>query len=310
MSRLKLSVLLTALTLVSCFAVSASAAPRAFVAVHGNDANNCSSLAPCRTIMHALSVVDTMGEVIISESGDYDNFVIAQSVTVAAAPGIYAGITANTQDGVNIIRLSIADIVVLRNLTIIGTAAIDGISGINNSTAGAGYLYVDNCYISGVTNGIWNSAPGKTIIHDTTVRRCLTGINIHSNGNINNVLVDNSRAERNNVGVSAGPNTRLTVHNCSIFSNTGSGVRVSSELAGIQAEAIIEGSVFHANNTAVNVYGSSGGTGLARLSKNTITKNLTGVNVPASGTVYSLQDNIIVSNNVDIVGALTPLSYN
>src|SRR6266404_4972927 len=127
MSRLKLSVLLTALTLCFCFAMSANAAPRVFVAASGNDGNNCSSLAPCKTIMHALTVVDAKGEVVISESGEYDGFVIAQSVTVAAAPGIYAGITANIQDGVKIIRLSIADIVVLRNLTTIGTAAIDGI---------------------------------------------------------------------------------------------------------------------------------------------------------------------------------------
>src|SRR3954447_4654627 len=112
MSNLRISLLLTALTLCFCFAITADAAPRAFVAIHGNDANSCSSLAPCRTISHALTVVDTSGEVVISESGDYDNVVIAKSVTIAAAAGIYAGITANTADGIDIIRLSIADIVI------------------------------------------------------------------------------------------------------------------------------------------------------------------------------------------------------
>jgi hypothetical protein len=308
MSRLKLSVLLTTLTLCFCFAVSANAAPRAFVAVSGNDGNNCSSLSPCKTIMHALSVVDSKGEVVISESGEYDNFVIAQSVTVAAAPGIYAGITANTQDGVRIIRLSIDDIVVLRNLTIKGTAAIPEISGINNSTVGN--LFIDGCNISGVTYGIWNTAPGKTTVHDTTVRNCQIGININSPvGFINWAVVDNSRAERNNTGITIGSNARVTVHNSILFANS-TGVRVSSILQGIQAEATIESSVFHVNGIAITVVGGSGGTGLARLSKNTISKNLTGVNVTASGTAYSLQDNLIAGNDVDIAGALTPLSHN
>ena len=308
MSSLRISVLLTALMLCFCFATAVDAAPRVFVALHGNDANPCSSLSPCRTINHGLAVVDTLGEVVISESGDYDNVVIAKSITIVAAPGIYAGISAEKLDGIDIIRLSIADVVTLRNLTIKGTSTASGLNGISNDSAGN--LFIDGCYISGVTTGILNSAPGKMTVHDSTVRSCQIGINVNSPvGVINNTLVDNSVAERNNIGIHAGSNARITVHNCSLFSNSGSGVRVTSEFSGIQAEANIEGSVFHSNNVGVVVGGNNGGTGVARLSKNTISKNLTGVEV-GSGTVYSLQDNIIVSNNVDIVGALTPLSYN
>src|SRR5947207_3054255 len=209
MSSFRISVILAALVFCLGSALSANAAPRTFVGIHGNDANPCTSLAPCRTIMHALAGVDTLGEVVITEDGDYDNVVIAKSVTIAAAPGVYAGISANSVDGIDIIRLSIADFVTLRNLTIKGVAAPAGIVGINNNSAG--YLYIDGCYISGVTVGILNSAPGKMTVHDTTVRNCQIGVNVNSNGVINNTLVENFHAERNNIGIHVGGNARMTI---------------------------------------------------------------------------------------------------
>jgi len=39
---------------------------------------------------------------VISESGDYDNVVIAKSVTIGRRPGIYAGISAEKLDGIDI----------------------------------------------------------------------------------------------------------------------------------------------------------------------------------------------------------------
>jgi hypothetical protein len=47
-----------------------------YVATSGNDVNLCTKSAECKTIAKALSVVDDGGEVIITESGDYDSFLI------------------------------------------------------------------------------------------------------------------------------------------------------------------------------------------------------------------------------------------
>jgi hypothetical protein len=313
MKRSRAPFLLACVALVLLCSVAAGAqTPRVFVTAHGNDANLCTATAPCRTITHALGVVDTYGEVVIAEDGEYDNFIVTKSVTVTAAPGVYAGITANKLDGVDIYRLGIDDSVTLRNLTIKATYpafAPAATNGIYNDSVGN--LNIEACNISGMTNGIWTSAPGKMIVHDTTVRDCTVGIYFYSPaGYIINGLVDNSRLERNNVGVNVSNNARATIHNCAFFRSGGHGVKVFSTLSGIQAEANIDGSTFHSNGTGITSGGNSGGTGLARISNNIISKNLTGVSV-GSGTIYSLQNNIISGNTtIDISGSLTAMGFN
>jgi hypothetical protein len=311
MKRSRAPFLLACFALVLLYSAAAGAqTPRVFVTAQGNDANLCTATAPCRTITHALGVVDTYGEVVIAEDGDYDNFVVTKSVTVAAAPGVYAGITANKADGVDIYRLSTEDFVTLRNLTIKATNAPSGTNGIYNDSAGN--VYIENCNISGVTNGIWTSAPGKIVVHDATIRFCTMGIYLYSpNGWIINGLVDNSRLERNNVGIYVASNARATIHSCAFFSNGGYGVKAFSTLSGIQAETNVDGSTFHANGTGIASGGNSGGTGLARISNNIISKNLTGVAVLGTGTIYSLQNNVISGNTtIDISGSLTAMGFN
>lgn len=46
--------------------------------------------------------MDTGGEVIISENGDYDKLVITKSVIISAAPGVNAGIVSNGGYRVNL----------------------------------------------------------------------------------------------------------------------------------------------------------------------------------------------------------------
>src|SRR5215212_10104834 len=93
----KLKLLIVSLTILIFTALSAFASPRAYVAASGSDANFICALPtlPCRTIAKALLFVDDGGEVIITESGDYESFTISKSVTVAAAPGVNAGIIAS-----------------------------------------------------------------------------------------------------------------------------------------------------------------------------------------------------------------------
>jgi hypothetical protein len=73
----------------------AQASPeRVFVSPSGHANSACSLTAPCRTFAEALNVVADGGEVVALDTAGYGIVSITKSVTITAAPGIYAGITA------------------------------------------------------------------------------------------------------------------------------------------------------------------------------------------------------------------------
>jgi len=122
-----------------------------------------------------------------------------------------------------------------------------------------------------VTTGILNSAHRKMTVHDSTVRSCQIGINVNSPvGVINNTLVDNSVAERNNIGIHAGSNARITVHNCSLFSNSAAGSGDFGVFRNPGRKQTLKVRSSH-NNVGVVVGGNNGGTVSPAL-KNTISR--------------------------------------
>ncbi|CAH1906360.1 conserved exported hypothetical protein [Candidatus Nitrotoga sp. HW29] len=123
----------------------AQAAQRAFVASYGSDSNSCVILSPCRTFAQAMTVVDPNGEVVVLDSAGYGSVTLTQSVSLIAAPGIYAGIAVfSGTSGVTIGTPNVN--IVLRGLTI---NSQDGNAGIL-MTAGANgaKLSIENCVIS------------------------------------------------------------------------------------------------------------------------------------------------------------------
>src|SRR5205809_911246 len=68
--------------------------------INGNDANLCSVNAPCRSFARAISQTNAGGEVIALDSGGYGSFTVDRGLTVMAAPGVYAGITATSTDAI------------------------------------------------------------------------------------------------------------------------------------------------------------------------------------------------------------------
>ncbi|RFC36359.1 MAG: hypothetical protein DID90_2727553955 [Candidatus Nitrotoga sp. LAW] len=124
---------------------TAQAGQRAFVASNGNDANSCIPLSPCRSFAKAVTVVDPNGEVVVLDSAGYGSVTLTQSISLTAAPGVYAGITVFPgTNGVTIATPGVS--VVLRGLTI---NSQDGDAGIL-MTAGANgaKLSIENCVIS------------------------------------------------------------------------------------------------------------------------------------------------------------------
>jgi len=144
------------------FAVGAGAtSPRTFVASYGNDGNPCSRVAPCRSFAPALAQTADRGEIVVLDSAGYGGVTIAQSVTVTAPAGVYAG----SSTGVIIDATGID--VVLRGLVING-GGFSGIDFVRGAT-----LLVERCEISGMKSlGLAAhsaDAGAEVIVRDTTI---------------------------------------------------------------------------------------------------------------------------------------------
>lgn len=302
----------TLFLLLTAFALSASAqTARVYVAGSGDDANACTVKSPCQTIMKALSVVDTRGEVVITESGDYDQFIIAKPVTVTGAPGINANIIPD-DGGVAIITskyLTPSDPVTLRNLNIKSTINPGTAAGILNQSAGT--LSVDGCTITGMLEGIGSKANGHVFVHDTTIRDC--NVAIHSNGSlvegIVRLTVDHCHIEQNTYGVYVDPKVMLTVRDSVLSANSTAAIYIFSNKSGLFDDVTVDNCLITNNNGGVMAYTFNGGSITARLERNTIVRNSTGVGASyPNTTIYSLQNNMIDSNGININGVLTPLA--
>ena len=83
---------------VGLFALVASAGSaqlnRTAVSVTGLDTNACTPALPCRTFAAAQMQTNAGGEIIALDSGGYGPITVTKSLSVIAAPGVYAGITA------------------------------------------------------------------------------------------------------------------------------------------------------------------------------------------------------------------------
>jgi hypothetical protein len=300
----------TLFLILTILAMSANAQnARVYVATSGSDANPCTAPSPCQTITKALSVVDTGGEVVISENGDYDKFVISKSVTVGAAPGISAGIVSN--GGYAILMpntMTSSDSVGLRNLNVKSTAnpaASDGIANI-----GAGALYVDGCTITGMTYAVTMTANGQLFMHDTTIRNSNFALFLNgplTEGSAKGV-VDHCRIEQNDYGLYIGSKVTIAVRDTILTGNTSAGVRIASIRSGSLTDVTVDNCQFSNNGGGLTTFTNNGGVIIARLEHSTFVKNITGVGVFANTTIYSLQNNLIDGNGTNINGALTPLA--
>src|SRR2546430_8585244 len=91
---------------------------RSAVSVTGSDTNPCTIAVPCRSIDYARMQTNAGGELIVLTSGGYGMFTVNQALTVEAAPGIYAGITATSGYDAIVIDAVPSDTVVLRGLSL------------------------------------------------------------------------------------------------------------------------------------------------------------------------------------------------
>ena len=85
----------------ACFPVLAlGAVQRTFVSTGGSDSASCSLSAPCRGFTAAAAQTSSGGEVIVLDSGGYGPVTLTKSISLIAAPGVHAGISVFSGDGV------------------------------------------------------------------------------------------------------------------------------------------------------------------------------------------------------------------
>ena len=156
-------------------------AQRTFVASTGNDANPCTLVAPCRGFAAAVAQTLPGGEVIVLDSAGYGPVNLAQSVSIIAPPGVYAGISVFAGNGIGMFGQPATTRVVLRGLTISSQGGLNGIT----MQFGGGILHIEDCVLEGfaaVGNSqaiyISNDAAAQVFISNTVVRGGRDGIGL------------------------------------------------------------------------------------------------------------------------------------
>jgi hypothetical protein len=291
---------------------------RTFVASTGNDANTCSRDQPCRSFAAAITQTNANGEVVAIDSAGYGPVTITQSVTIVAPLGVHAGISVFSGDGVTVTGGDSA-IVALKNLFINSQGGVNGIT-----LSSAQELYIDHCTVSGFAGNDINLVPSAfafVSIVDTTARDALQS-GIYADGvPAVHIFMDRCLLAKNTYGLAI-DRCSATIRN-SAFTHQGSQGILVRGTGGSPSVTMIDSTVDGCNigidvqvgNVALsNCMISGNGAGISsaagttvRLSRNTITRNIDGVDV-LGGTVNSITDNLIDGNlSVNVLGSITAI---
>lgn len=302
---------------VMCGTGAAAQVQRTFVASTGSDTDPCTFALPCRSFAAALALTNSGGEIIVIDSAGYGAVAIAQSVSIIAAPGVYAGISVFTGNGVTV--SGVGSRVRLSGITINGQGGDIGIQ----FTQGA-KLAVDHCTIADLNlYGIYVQAANSTwIVTDTSVSGnaiygiiaeagigTLDRVRVENNFNVgilintsSNVLVRalvrNSVASGNaghgvSVFTGSGRTAVVTIEDSSAFINAGSGF--NGETSGGTTVLTLRGVVATANAGSGAIASGAGAT--VGIAGSTLVRNTNfGMEQTAGSTLKSLQNNTVEDN--------------
>lgn len=306
MFRFTPAVILIAL-LGAFLAVPAQAVQRAYVSMNGNDANTasgCPSTAPCRWFSTAVTVVDPNGELVVLDSGAYGTFIISQSITISAAPGVYAGITVFSGNGITIDTAGIN--VTLRGLTING---LGGSAGVKITNAAS--VSIENCVFANFSAdqaaGIFVIGSIPVRIIDTVVRNNFIGIALQGGATAD---INGSRLLGNSVaGIYAynvATNTTSATLGNSLITGGAYGVVAMSNAAGAAVKISLIRTTL-SNSSYGALAQSNAGTALIALSGSLVTGNATAGlrQVGAGATLKSLGNNTVTENGTNVSGTIT-----
>lgn len=278
---------------------------RTAVSVNGNDANFCSTLDPCRSFNRAISQTNSGGEVVALDSGGYGAFVLDRPVTVQAAPGVYAGVTAPPAGAGVDVNVTGGAAAILRGLSINAIGTATGILMDSNAT-----VIVDNCFFTRLSIGI-NQTGADSRLTVTNSRFILGGDGVHVETNPNLGLarasIDACHFLKNgSYAVVAVGNARIHVSHTVASENF---IAFSANNAG---QLGVEMNIEH----SIATFGSSGmyvsGAGLIMRVSNSASLNHAniGFGQGLSALFYSRGNNTVQGNSPNIAGTITPMGAN
>lgn len=294
-------------------AVAWATVQRTFVASYGNDSNACSLTLPCRGFAAAVAQTNAGGEVIVLDSAGYGIVTVAQSVSITAPPGVYAGITVPA-GGTGILIDGVGITVKLSGLSIngMGTGSI-GIHMVNGTT-----LSVADCAISNLQTlsgtGILIESAAVVTVTGTSVENAGSGIMVGFGAFATVADSKVNRIRWAGIEASGGPADSLTslVITDTVITGTGPGVNtttsciINSGNAGATANVsatrvTASGCLYGINNSPIFI-------GTMTVSNSTVTANATGFYQHfaggAAGSFISLGNNTVSGNYVTDVDAI------
>jgi hypothetical protein len=170
----------------------AATAQRTFVSSAGADSAACSLATPCRSFGAAIAATNPAGEIIVLDAAGYGAVTVAKSISIIAAPGLYAGISVLSGNGVTINAPSAT--VVLRGLAINGQGGGSGIE-----LQDAARVRIENCQVANMSlYGIVVTGGAELTVTDTTLRENAgAGIRVSPAATDVSVLLERVRSEHN-----------------------------------------------------------------------------------------------------------------
>jgi hypothetical protein len=268
------------------------------------------------------------GEIVVLDSAGYGPVTIAQSVSLVAPAGVYAGITVPVSGNGITISPGTYD-VTLRGLTLTDLAGSgNGIRAYHN-----GSLTLERIAVEGASISIYMTTPSSARIdwRDIVVKNGSQGIYVTNvSGNMTNVFADGFTSVP--IGISNG--SMVTVTNAHVSNATGNGYtaivasasggaltrmtvvdsHMTNVFGGIAA-ADFGGTVYvqATGNTIIGASGSalSASNPGAKLiaSRNSVTRSNIGLTGNAGGTLVTFFDNSVTLNTADSSGSISSASY-
>jgi len=229
------------------FAVTAQAQNnRSFVATTGDDINNCSVSAYCRTFTRALAVTNPGGEIVVVNSGGYGPATITKAVTISAT-GIDASIT-QTTSGDNALTINTTGDVTITGLNLFGGGT--GNDGVLVQAVGLLHLY--NMQIQGfLESGIEFAPPaGNLILYDSKINDNHRYGLLHTG---HQAYVRNTEFDNNTLAAVSSPGLGggMTIVNSSAHNNQVAFYTDSGNLALYNDRVIFNGVALFARNGTV-----------------------------------------------------------
>ena len=304
---------------------SYSAAQRTFVASFGNDASAaCALTAPCRSLAVALQHTLPGGELVVLDAAPYDAVTISKAVSIVAAAGIYAGISALPGQSAIAIAAGASDSIALRGLTITSQGGDSGIAFYSGAA-----LYIEGTTVRGYASpgnvdvDFQPSASARLSLKDSRVQSGATGLRITNASGEVGVEVDNVRFENNSTGIAASANGSVSIRNALVVDGSANGISLAAAngspltttidrvvVSGNGGNGVVSGGTLPVYatvrratvraNGGTGIYASGGGSpSITRVTASVVTRNVTGVGTGSGGSILSRGDNTIEGNGFD-----------